>query len=89
MRFDGHRYRDCRWCHGGGCLACEAEADAAYRRAFPEGPKPVATVDLTDPQDLEAARKALGPEAMTKAFGPGGGGVQELVANLATARSGG
>ena len=40
MRFDGHRYVDCRWCGGRGCLQCENEANKAYQRVFPDGPKP-------------------------------------------------
>jgi len=49
VRFDGHRYRDCRWCGGRGCLACEAEAEKAYRAAFPNGPEPTATFQLDGP----------------------------------------
>ena len=75
MRFDGHRYIHCRWCQGSGCLACEGEAAKAYKAAFPDGPKPIATFKLDDPADMERARQLLGPEAMAKHFGPGGGGM--------------
>lgn len=34
----------CRFCHGNGCLACQAEADRAYKAEFPDGPKPIATI---------------------------------------------
>lgn len=34
----------CRFCHGNGCLACQAEADRAYKAEFPDGPKPIAEV---------------------------------------------
>jgi hypothetical protein len=78
MRFDGHRYIDCRWCHGRGCLACESEAEKAYRRDFPEGPKPLATFRRDDPR----IRELLGPEAMNKHFGPGGGGITAFIASL-------
>lgn len=45
MRYDECReiYRDCRWCKGKGCLYCKAEADKAYKAAFPDGPQPMAT----------------------------------------------
>lgn len=49
VRYDerSQRYRDCRWCGGRGCLACPGEADKAYKAAFPDGPKPIATFDNT------------------------------------------
>lgn len=75
MRFDGHRYIDCRWCQGRGCLQCEAEADAAYKRAFPDGPKPIATFRLDNPDDVERAKAVLSPDALNGFFGPGGGGM--------------
>ena len=82
MRFDGKRYRDCRFCMGRGCLYCEAEADRAYKRDFRDGPKPIATFDMTTPEGVEAARKAIGREAMEQAFGPGGGGIAEILENI-------
>lgn len=82
MRFDGHRYVDCRWCGGRGCLQCEVEFDKAYKRAFPDGPKPIATFRLDTPEGAENARQVLGVEALQKAFGPGGGGMAEFMANL-------
>lgn len=80
MRFDGQRYRDCRWCQGRGCLYCKAEADKAYKAAFPNGPQPMATFPAT-PEGFEAARKAIGVDAIRKAFGPGGGGISEIAEN--------
>jgi hypothetical protein len=77
MRFDGHRYCDCRWCQGRGCIYCKAEADKA---AFPDGPKPMATFPATA-EGMEAARKAIGIEAIRRAFGPGGGGISEIAEN--------
>lgn len=81
MRFDGHRYRDCRWCAGRGCIYCESEAHKAYKRAFPDGPKPLATFTADELQQ-PAVRDAIGAEAVQKAFGPGGGGMTEIVENL-------
>lgn len=82
MRFDEQRsvYRDCRWCSGAGCLYCKAEADRAYKAAFPDGPVPIATFTA---EELQAAKEAIGADAMCKAFGPGGGGVAEIIENVA------
>jgi len=61
MRYDDMKevYRDCRWCKGKGCLYCKAEADKAYKAAFPDGPQPIATFDISTPEALEAAGKAI------------------------------
>lgn len=82
MRFDGHRYRDCRWCGGQGCLQCENEANKAYNRQFPNGPEPMATFNLNDKAEAERCRTVFGAEALKKAFGPDGGGVAEIEENL-------
>jgi hypothetical protein len=89
MRFDPARsvYRDCKWCRGNGCLYCAAEADKAYKAAFPNGPQPLATFNLSDPSQLEVARKSIGVEAIQKAFGKDGGGVAEIIQNIADASS--
>jgi hypothetical protein len=83
MRFDEQRsiYRDCRWCQGGGCLYCKAEADKAYKVAFPDGPQPIATFAAT-PEGFEMARKAIGADALRKAFGAGGDGISEIMKNI-------
>jgi len=90
MRFDEQRsvYRDCRWCQGRGCLYCKSEADKDYKRAFPNGPQPIASFKLSDPSDLEAAKTSIGADAIRKAFGPGGGGVAEIIGNVAKAKGG-
>lgn len=75
-------YRDCRWCGGDGCLACEAEAAKAYKAEFPDGPVPVATFPNT-PEGMRAANEAVGAAAITKAFGEGGGGLAEILGNIA------
>lgn len=88
MRFDPEKevYRDCRWCKGKGCLYCKAEADKAYKAAFPDGPQPIATFDTSTPEGIEAAKQAIGADALKKAFGPGGGGISEIVANIAKSK---
>jgi hypothetical protein len=52
-------YRDCRWCHGKGCLACEGEADKEYKRQFPDGPVPILTVQTGDTKGMEALKELL------------------------------
>lgn len=52
-RFDRGVYRDCKWCQGRGCIYCEAEADAEYKRQFPDGPKPIATFERPAGESLE------------------------------------
>lgn len=78
-------YRDCKWCHGKGCLACPAERDKAYKAAFPDGPKPIATFKLADPVDLKVMGETINIEALRKAFGPDGGGVDEIEHNITAA----
>ena len=48
-RYDEERgvYRDCKWCRGRGCLYCPDEAEKAYKREFPDGPKPIASFPNT------------------------------------------
>lgn len=71
----------CPWCQGRGCICCEEEADKAYKEAFPNGPIPMATFNINDPTDVELAKKSIGREALEKAFGPGGGGIDEIRRN--------
>lgn len=80
MRFDGKKYRDCKWCQGRGCVYCESEAAKAYRAEFPDGPKPIATFGM---DEMEKANACIGADAITKAFGPGGRGMAEILENIA------
>lgn len=68
MRYDPERqvYRDCRWCGGKGCLSCPIEAEKAYKREFPDGPKPIATFTRED-VDAGKLKAVLGPEAIESA----------------------
>jgi hypothetical protein len=60
-RFDRGIYRDCKWCQGRGCLHCEAEADAEYKRQFPDGPKPIVTIERIEGESIEGTlERALG-----------------------------
>lgn len=84
VRYDEEKgiYRDCKYCKGRGCLYCPAEADKAYKAEFPDGPVPLATFDMSTPEGVEAAKKAIGADAITKAFSKGGGGIAEIIANI-------
>lgn len=81
MRYDKERqiYADCRFCQGKGCLACEGEAMKAYKRAFPNGAKPVATFKTDEPKDMELLKRSFGANALKKAFDPGGGGIPAML----------
>lgn len=78
-RFANGIYRDCNFCHGRGCLACAGEADREYKRQFPDGPQPIATVSAGDP-DLgqkiaDAIKKALGTPEDPLTFDAGEKGI--------------
>lgn len=89
--FSAHRHRIAAApiCQRGGVYreATPEELDAGYAAAFPEGPKPIATFRLDSPEDVARAKAALSPEALTKFFGPGGGGMAAFQAAI-TASSG-
>lgn len=81
-------------CETGGNIyreATEEELAAGYAAAFPDGPKPIATFRADVPEDVEAARSVLSPDALNRFFGPGGGGVDAWIAAIgaAGARNGG
>lgn len=46
-------YRNCRFCKGRGCLGCEGEAEKDYKRQFPNGPQPIATISTEEMSDIE------------------------------------
>lgn len=56
--------------------ATEVKLDAGYKAAFGDGPpKPIATFRLDDPASVERAKSVLSPEALSRFFGTGGGGM--------------
>lgn len=75
-------YRNCRFCNGSGCIACPGESDREYKKQFPDGPVPLATFKLDDPEDMETARQTIGGLAMKHAYGEGGRGLAEIIENL-------
>ncbi|MFT4056459.1 MAG: hypothetical protein QM681_18295 [Novosphingobium sp.] len=64
------------------CEHCRKAFDAAYNAAFPEGLKPIATFRTDSPEDMARAKELLSPEALTKHFGPHGGGMASFEASL-------
>lgn len=81
-RFANGIYRDCTFCRGKGCLACAGQAEAEYKRQFPDGPKPLATFRLDDPEDAAKCKELVGAEALEKHFGDGGEGIEGLMKAL-------
>lgn len=55
-------------------MACDAERDAANKRRM----EPIFVADPNDPDDMRQMREIFGAEALEKAFGPGGRGMQEI-----------
>lgn len=82
-RYANGIYRDCKFCHGNGCLACPSERDKEYKRQFPDGPKPMATFRM--PEETGLAKDLIGADAITRHFGVGGGGMDGLVGALRAA----
>lgn len=66
----------------GTCERCRSAFDAAYNAAFPEGLQPIATFRLDNPDDVRRAKEVLSPEALSRFFGPGGGGMPAFDAAL-------
>ena len=86
MRFDEKRgiYRDCKWCHGKGCLACPGEADKEYQRQFPNGPQPIATFSTEGMDEAGIASligKLIGGEAIAAAQKTANQRAVEMIAN--------
>jgi hypothetical protein len=68
------------------CQRCLESFDVSYRAAFPDGPKPIATIYADNPR----AKELLGPETMTRFFGPNGEGAaayERFIAAIATAET--
>ena len=75
-------FRDCKWCHGTGCMGCDAEREKAFERSK----RPILQYtpeDMKDPTLGPLIRDAIGAKALEKAFGFDGGGMDEVRANCA------
>jgi hypothetical protein len=58
-RYMPGRYRDCKWCGGRGCVACDSEAEKDYKKEFPNGPELIASFRTDTPDGVLAAKKFL------------------------------
>lgn len=81
-------YRDCKWCYGAGinnqeCNQCEPERQKAIKEYEGYGPQPIFTAKLDSPSDMESLRRIAGKESLEDAFGPDGGGIQDIEAKAA------
>jgi len=73
-------YLNCTWCNGRGCLMCDAEREKAknVRR------QPILNVtheEMQDPSLGLLILDAIGRKAIERAFGPDGGGIDEVEGN--------
>jgi hypothetical protein len=69
----------------GSCSRCREAFDAAYNAAFPNGLKPIATIKADNPR----AKELLGPETLTRFFGPQGEGASAYERFAASIENGG
>jgi len=74
-------FAGCKWCDGSGCLACQEERTKAEQRAM----EPIFTADTNNPHDMQLCKDLLGRGAIECAFGPDGGGIEEVKRNAAIA----
>lgn len=67
-------YSGCKWCHGNGCMGCDEERRKAEERAM----QPIFTAQLDDPEDMRQLKEIFHADKLREAFGPGGGGIEEI-----------
>jgi hypothetical protein len=78
----------CPWCGGRGCNQCPYERRKWQEAHYgPDGlPQPIFEAQADNPHDLELLKRFLGREALEHAFGPEGGGIEEIEQGAAQAR---
>lgn len=69
-------FEHCAWCNGRGCNQCNLERKK-YEDAH-KVPQPLFSADINDPEDMKLLKECFGREALEHAFGPDGGGMQEI-----------
>ena len=69
-------FEHCSWCNGRGCNQCHLERKK-YEDQF-KTPQALFSADVNDPQDMQLLKEVFGREALEHAFGPDGGGMQEI-----------
>jgi hypothetical protein len=75
-------YRNCKFCHGRGCIACEGEKEKD-ESLYPE---PMFVADPSNEHDMKLLKQFFGKEAVEKAFSEDGDGMRELAINAAAAQ---
>jgi hypothetical protein len=60
--------------------------DAEYKRQFPDGPKPMFVARAGNASDMELLKQAFHAAKLQEAFGPDGGGIDEIELHAAVAR---
>ena len=76
-------YSKCKWCYGDGCNQCEIERRKEIEEWEENGPQPIFTAKLNNPEEMQALKRVCGKEALEEAFGPDGGGIREIERNAA------
>ena len=69
-------FAQCSWCNGRGCNQCHLERKK-YEENF-KNPQPIFSADINDPQDIQLLKEVFGRDALEHAFGPDGGGMQQI-----------
>ena len=82
IAFDG-----CSWCSGQGCNQCRYERKKyeAQIEANLKNPQPIFSADRNNPGDMQLLKDVFGKDALEQAFGPDGGGMEEINRNAAVA----
>ena len=80
-------FAGCSWCGGQGCNQCYIEQKKMETaiEAQLKNPQPLFTAKLDNPGDMQLMKDYFGREALEQAFGPDGGGMQEIETNAAVA----
>jgi hypothetical protein len=61
--------------------------DAEYARQFPNVPEPIFTARMDNPEDMELLKKVFHADRLKEAFGPEGGGMDEILTRASVARA--
>ncbi len=58
----------CSFCGGSGCLACDRESKRKYKERFPDGPKPILTIEDEYDPSLAVMQDVGSPNVETPTF---------------------
>ena len=76
-------FPECSWCYGRGCNQCPSERKEYEANLLDqlENPQPIFSAKTDNPHDMQLMKTYFGKEALERAFGPEGGGQQEIERN--------